>query len=147
MAIKPKILRRMYYHGDILKVVQHYLGKEYLKRHGPVDRQIYIGLCPFHKERTPSFFVNRPKGQCYCMGCGFHATIFQFVQEFDHLSYIEAVFKVAEILGVLISAGKSCPAKVRRRNRKLKPKKKSAICVTAGKLKIHSLSGCHDIPF
>ena len=62
------------------------------------------GLCPFHNEKTPSFSVSSEKGLFYCFGCHKGGTIFQFIMDMEHLSFVEAVEKLAEKAGVDIGA-------------------------------------------
>ncbi len=58
------------------------------------------GLCPFHDERSPSFHVTPSKGMWYCFGCGEGGDVLGFVQKIDHLSFAEAVEKLAGKAGV-----------------------------------------------
>ena len=58
------------------------------------------GLCPFHDERSPSFHVTPARGMFYCFGCGEGGDVLTFVQKIDHLSFTEAVEKLAEKTGV-----------------------------------------------
>jgi DNA primase len=58
------------------------------------------GLCPFHDERSPSFHVTPSRGMWYCFGCGEGGDVLSFVQKIDHLSFAEAVEKLAERTGV-----------------------------------------------
>ncbi len=60
----------------------------------------HLGLCPFHKEKTPSFTVNEEKGFYHCFGCGAHGSVFDFVMETDGLSFPEAVEKLAQEAGL-----------------------------------------------
>jgi DNA primase len=53
------------------------------------------GLCPFHKEKTPSFTVNEEKGFYHCFGCQAHGSVFDFVMETEGLNFPEAVEKLA----------------------------------------------------
>ena len=53
----------------------------------------YVGLCPFHKEKTPSFFVNDEKQIFHCFGCGAHGDIFTFIMEDERMSYKDALEK------------------------------------------------------
>jgi DNA primase len=57
----------------------------------------YIGRCPFHKEKTPSFSVSDAKGVYYCFGCGAHGDIFSFIMNMDGLSYSETIRKLADM--------------------------------------------------
>lgn len=61
-----------------------------------------IGLCPFHKEKTPSFHVNPERGFYHCFGCGVSGDAIRFVQETEGVSFIEAVRNLAERFGVPI---------------------------------------------
>ncbi len=60
----------------------------------------HLGLCPFHKEKTPSFTVNEEKGFYHCFGCGAHGSAFDFVMETDGLTFPEAVEKLAGEAGL-----------------------------------------------
>ena len=64
----------------------------------------YIGLCPFHHEKTPSFTINESKGFYHCFGCGAHGDIVRFVMESDGLPFIEAVKKLADKAGLQMPA-------------------------------------------
>jgi hypothetical protein len=55
----------------------------------------YVGLCPFHSEKTPSFYVVEDKGFFHCFGCGAHGDAINFVTRADNLSYAEAVERLA----------------------------------------------------
>lgn len=60
------------------------------------------GLCPFHNEKTPSFYVNKAKGVYRCYGCGASGDTVTFVRETRGLSFIEAVEALADRAGVII---------------------------------------------
>ncbi|MCP5368360.1 MAG: DNA primase [Hyphomicrobiales bacterium] len=60
----------------------------------------HSGLCPFHKEKTPSFTVNEDKGFYHCFGCGAHGSAFDFVMETEGLSFPEAVERLAALAGM-----------------------------------------------
>ena len=62
------------------------------------------GLCPFHKEKTPSFTVNEDKGFYHCFGCGKHGSAFDFVMETEGLSFPEAVERLAGEAGMELPA-------------------------------------------
>lgn len=51
----------------------------------------WAGLCPFHSERSPSFFVNDVKGFAHCFGCGWHGDIIRFVRDSERVGFREAV--------------------------------------------------------
>lgn len=56
--------------------------------------------CPFHNEKTPSFFISASRGTYYCFGCGVKGDIFTFVQEFEGLDFMGALKLLAERAGV-----------------------------------------------
>lgn len=62
----------------------------------------HSGLCPFHKEKTPSFTVNDDKGFYHCFGCGAHGSAIDFVMETEGLSFREAVDKLATDVGMQV---------------------------------------------
>ncbi|MDP6709228.1 MAG: DNA primase [Alphaproteobacteria bacterium] len=71
-----------------------------LKRRG----QEWTGLCPFHKEKTPSFTVNEAKGFYHCFGCGAHGSAIDFVMTTEGLSFPETVEKLAREVGLDLPA-------------------------------------------
>lgn len=56
----------------------------------------YVGLCPFHDERTPSFNVRPSVGSWHCFGCGRGGDVFRFVQEQENIDFREAVELLAD---------------------------------------------------
>ena len=60
----------------------------------------YRGLCPFHQEKTPSFYVNPENGFYKCFGCGKAGDVITFVRETEGLSFTEAVETLAKRFGV-----------------------------------------------
>jgi DNA primase len=62
----------------------------------------YMGLCPFHTEKTPSFTVNEEKGIFHCFGCRAGGSVFQFLMQYDHLTFPEAVERVAKRYSIVI---------------------------------------------
>ncbi len=60
----------------------------------------FVGNCPFHAEKTGSFFVNDNKGTYYCFGCGVSGDIFEYLMKKQGLQFIQAVEKLAEAAGV-----------------------------------------------
>ena len=62
----------------------------------------FHALCPFHKEKSPSFTVNDEKGFFHCFGCGAHGDVIGFTMDYEHLGYREAVEKLAGVAGLSI---------------------------------------------
>jgi DNA primase len=67
----------------------------------------FKGLCPFHKEKSPSFHVNEEKNFYHCFGCHASGDCIRFVQETDGLSFTEAIRELASRLGIAISETRS----------------------------------------
>lgn len=86
--------------ANILEVVEQFLP---LKKAGAN----YTHNCPFHNEKTPSFFVNPAKNIFSCFGCGKSGDSITFVKEYKKLSFIEAVEEVANILNFTLEYEKS----------------------------------------
>ncbi len=63
----------------------------------------YLGLCPFHSEKTPSFTVSEQKQLYHCFGCGEGGTLFTFLMHFHHLSFPETLEKCAAMAGIDLS--------------------------------------------
>ncbi len=78
---------------DIVEVVG---ARVALKRSGREHK----GCCPFHNEKSPSFFVNPTKQFYHCFGCGAHGTAVSFLMEHDHLGFVEAVEELAGRAGI-----------------------------------------------
>ena len=60
----------------------------------------FLGLCPFHNEKTPSFNVNDQEGFYHCFGCGAHGDVISFIRNFEGKSFIEALETIADISGL-----------------------------------------------
>jgi DNA primase len=80
--------------ADIVRIIGDYVR---LKKAGA---QNFTGLCPFHKEKTPSFSVHATRQYYYCFGCHEKGDVFTFVQKVENISFPEAVRLVAQKLGV-----------------------------------------------
>src|SRR6202795_2705604 len=60
------------------------------------------GLCPFHNEKTPSFYVVEDKGFFHCFGCGAHGDAIGFVMRSENLDFIEAIERLAGLAGIAV---------------------------------------------
>ena len=69
-----------------------------IKRHG----REFQALCPFHKEKSPSFTINDEKGFYHCFGCGAHGDAIGFIKEYEGINYKEAIEKLAGELGLAL---------------------------------------------
>ena len=81
--------------ADIVQVIQDVVP---LKQAGGT----FKGLCPFHREKTPSFNVNREKGFFHCFGCSTGGDVLKFVELYEKLSFPEAVQSLAQRFGVTV---------------------------------------------
>lgn len=79
--------------NDILDVVGSYVK---LKRSGSV----YMGLCPFHNEKSPSFSVTPGKQMYHCFGCGEGGDVFSFIMKYENFTFMEAIKMLADRAGV-----------------------------------------------
>ena len=82
---------------DIVGLVSEYVK---LEKRG----QNYLGLCPFHNEKTPSFTVSPDKKIAHCFGCGKGGNIFQFVSLIENITYNQAIVKLGARLGLNIES-------------------------------------------
>ncbi|MCS7100218.1 MAG: DNA primase, partial [Burkholderiaceae bacterium] len=80
---------------DIVDVVGRHVA---LKKSG----QNYVGLCPFHGEKTPSFTVSQTKQFFHCFGCGAHGSAIGFLMDHRGLSYVEAIRELAHQVGLTV---------------------------------------------
>src|SRR5256885_13397735 len=71
------------------------------------------GLCPFHDEKTPSFTVSATRNLYFCHGCGAGGDAIRFVMETDHLTFVEAVERLARRAGIQLRYIEAGPAPVR----------------------------------
>jgi DNA primase len=67
----------------------------------------FVGLCPFHNEKTPSFSVNAERGFYHCFGCGAGGTVFNFMMKIEGLSFPEAIRSLATRYGVSLPEQKN----------------------------------------
>lgn len=95
MRIPDHIIEQIRSQANIVDVVGEYVT---LKKAG----RNYLGLCPFHKEKTPSFNVNQERGMYKCFGCGKAGNAITFVQEHLHMTFPDAVRHLATKMGIVI---------------------------------------------
>lgn len=81
--------------ADIIAIISEYVP---LKKRG----RNYIGLCPFHAEKTPSFTVSPDKQIWHCFGCHESGNLITFIQKIDNLNFVEAVTFIANRMGIKI---------------------------------------------
>lgn len=79
-----------------------------------------IGVCPFHKEKTPSFIVSPAKGIFKCFGCGKAGDSVRFIMEHEHYSYPEALRYLANKYGIVIEEKEQSPEELMAQNEREK---------------------------
>jgi len=97
--------------ADIVRIIGEYFT---LKKSGG---QNYIGLCPFHGEKTPSFSVHAGRQFYYCFGCHESGDVFAFVQKMDNVGFNEAVKVVARKCGIALPKREFASAEEAEENR------------------------------
>jgi len=96
--------------SDIIEVIGGYFP---LKKAGGN----YVALCPFHNEKSPSFNVNPQRQIYHCFGCNAGGDVFKFLQEYEHLEFVEAVRRLAERAGIVFEFEQN-PQAEKTRNQK-----------------------------
>jgi DNA primase len=94
--IPEHIIQEVVSRSDIVRVIGEYVRLE--NRGGR-----YLGLCPFHNEKTPSFNVHPDKGFFYCFGCKKGGDVISFIKEAEHCGYLEAIERLADKAGITLS--------------------------------------------
>ena len=95
---------------DIVELIGSYFP---LKRAGTSFR----ALCPFHKEKSPSFHVNPSRQSFHCFGCGAGGGVFRFVMDYEHLDFPAAVRRLAQRAGIVLTE-ENDPQEQSRRNQR-----------------------------
>ena len=91
--ISEESIRKVADANDIVEIIQGYFP---LKRAGTSFR----ALCPFHKEKSPSFHVNPTRQSFHCFGCGAGGGVFRFVMDYEKTDFPSAVRKLAQRAGI-----------------------------------------------
>lgn len=85
---------------DIVDVISNYLP---LKSKG----KNYFGVCPFHDDHSPSMCVSKEKQIYTCFSCGATGNVFKFIQDYENLTFPEAIKKCADMAGIIIDIGQT----------------------------------------
>src|SRR6056297_1800361 len=107
--IDKETIERIIETAEITDVIQDFVN---LKKRGTN----YLGLCPFHNEKTPSFTVSPSKGIFKCFGCGKGGNVINFIMEHEHLSYPEALRYLANKYNIEIKEKELTAEEVEERN-------------------------------
>ncbi len=118
--INDEIIEKVRDSSDIIDVISDYIS---LKKSGTN----YVGLCPFHNEKTPSFTVSDTKQFFHCFGCGEGGDVVTFIMKRENLSFPEAVKLLADKKGIVIEETKPKNEKlIQERNRGYEINKEAA---------------------
>ncbi len=109
--ISEETIERVSAATDIVEVIGSYFP---LKRAGTSFR----ALCPFHREKSPSFHVSPQKQAYYCFGCGAGGSVFKFVMEYERIDFATAVQRLAQRAGVTIVEVNDSPGEGKRREQR-----------------------------
>jgi DNA primase len=112
MAIVDEDLERLRATVSIVDVVQQHVA---LRRVG----RNWVGLCPFHGERSPSFNVREETGRYRCFGCSASGDVFNFVQQIEHVDFVTAVEHIAGKAGVQLRYTTGGESRDRQRRKQL----------------------------
>lgn len=93
--------------ADVVEVIGRRLT---LKRAG----KEYKACCPFHHEKTPSFYINPAKGFYHCFGCGAHGDALRFLMDYEHLDFVAAIEVLAQEMGLSVPYERQTPEQQQR---------------------------------
>lgn len=108
----PKVLTQLP-RGKIDEVRDRTNISEVIGRHVELKRAgtgSWMGLCPFHAEKSPSFHVNEQRQYFYCFGCGAKGDVFTFLQQIEQQSFVEVLRELAQQAGVELPEDRLSPA-------------------------------------
>ena len=107
--IPEQVIAEIRERNDIVSVISEYVQ---LRRTG----KNWKGLCPFHKEKTPSFNVNQDEQLYYCFGCGVGGNVINFIMAIENLPFLDALERLAERAGIPIVPKAISPQEKRERS-------------------------------
>ena len=95
--IDNSIIEEIRERADIVNIISDYVG---LRKRG----KNYLGSCPFHSEKTPSFTVSQEKQFFHCFGCGEGGNVYSFLMKIENIGFLESVKLLADKLGIPFDA-------------------------------------------
>lgn len=122
MFYPEEVIEEVRQRNDIIDVISSYVK---LKKTG----SNYMGLCPFHNEKSPSFSVSGNRQMYHCFGCGVGGNVFTFIMEYENFSFQEALKYLADRCGMQLPEAQQTPEARRQadiRNRILEINKEAA---------------------
>lgn len=94
--LPPSVVQQVQEGNDLVEIISGYVA---LKKSG----QNYLGLCPFHGEKSPSFTVSPAKQLFHCFGCGAGGNLFTFLMKMEGLTFPDAVRSLSQRIGLVIT--------------------------------------------
>lgn len=122
MFYPEEVIEEVRQRNDIVDVISSYVK---LKKTG----SNYVGLCPFHNEKSPSFSVSGSRQMYHCFGCGVGGNVFTFIMEYENFTFLEALKYLADRCGMQLPEAQQTPEARRQadvRNRILEINKEAA---------------------
>ena len=111
MYYSDEIIEEVRSRSDIVDIIGSYVS---LKQKGTS----YSACCPFHHEKTPSFYVSKDKQVYHCFGCGAAGNVFTFLMEYDNLTFPEAIRQLADRSGISLPEQQLSETERREQNKK-----------------------------
>jgi len=108
--LPPSVLQQVQEGNDLVEIISGYVA---LKKSG----QNYVGLCPFHGEKSPSFTVSPAKQLFHCFGCGAGGNLFTFLMKMEGLTFPEAVRSLSQRIGLVLSESSNTNPEARQKAR------------------------------
>ncbi|GHU61466.1 DNA primase [Clostridia bacterium] len=95
MRYSAELIEEIRVKSDIVQVISSYVN---LTKKG----REYVGLCPFHQEKSPSFSVSEQKQMFYCFGCGAGGNVYSFLMAYENYSFVESLQALAQRTGIAL---------------------------------------------
>lgn len=122
MFYPEEVVEEIRQRNDIIDVISSYVK---LKKTG----SNYVGLCPFHNEKSPSFSVSGNRQMYHCFGCGVGGNVFTFIMEYENFTFLDALKYLADRCGMQLPEAQQTPEARKQadvRNRILEINKEAA---------------------
>lgn len=140
MYYPEEIVEEVRARSDIIDIINSYIS---LNKKGAN----YMGLCPFHNERTPSFSASRDKQLYHCFGCGVGGNVFTFIMEYENYSFVEALKHLADRIGFDLPEQEQTPGQKRSRSERARILEINKEAATYYYYHLHSGSGEHGYKY
>jgi DNA primase len=108
--LPSSVLQQVQEGNDLVEIISGYVA---LKKSG----QNYVGLCPFHGEKSPSFTVSPAKQLFHCFGCGAGGNLFTFLMKMEGLTFPEAVRSLSQRIGLVLTESSHSNPEARQKSR------------------------------